>query len=205
MKPDWNLTGPLISRSWIGSTLKEYRSKWEKIDIDKYQMTPTTAKAEITSGGVDGVSMEDEIRLFTLPSSLRAIEPKRQNIPFDSRVASFAVHPQADVIVVAVLANFVMWVDSLILGAVIKLAPRKLRLMTMSGTLHPSALKGTIEAKVGPTRHSNGVSGLSITSHRLATMVVDCDMNTIQLNVWDWRTGKLLFVCKIPICSHSKF
>ena len=203
LEPNWSANFTLVDRV---KALKEYHSKWEKIDIDKYQTTPTTAKADITSGGVYGFFMGDEIRLSTLPSSLRAIEPKRQKIPFDSKVASFAVHPQADVIVVAVLANFVMWVDSLlILDAAVKPAPSKLRLMTMSGTPHPSALKGTIEAKIGPTRHSHDVSGLSITSYRLATMVVDCDVNTIQLNVWNWRTGELLFVCQIPIRSHSKF
>ena len=64
----------------------------------------------------------------------------------------------------------------------------------MSGGLpHPGALKGTIEGKTGLTSLSHGVS-LSITGHRLASVVENSDTNTTQLNVWDWRTGELLLV-----------
>ena len=78
------------------------------------------------------------------------------------------------------------------------IAIRELRLMTMSeGVPHPSALKKTIESNKGTT--GVGVS-LSISSHRLASMVEHYEANTFPLSIWDWRTGELLFVRKIFVC-----
>ena len=68
--------------------------------------------------------------------------------------------------------------------------------MTMSeGDPHPSALKKTIEFRERPTGY--GVS-LSISHHRLAYMVKSPVSIALELYVWDWRTGELLFVREMP-------
>ena len=75
----------------------------------------------------------------------------------------------------------------------------ELRLMTMSeGIPHPSALKKTIENKKGTT--SLEVS-LSISSHRLASVVENFEISTFTLSVWDWRTGEQLFVREMFVCQ----
>ena len=50
------------------------------------------------------------------------------------------------------------------------------------GVPHPSALQKAIESK------SRSITSLSITCHRLASMVESNETNTFPLNVWDWRT-----------------
>ena len=70
--------------------------------------------------------------------------------------------------------------------------------MTMSeGLPHPSAHKKIIEYVKGFINVPGDMS-LSITSRRLASMVDNPDLNSSQLNVWDWRTGEQLFVRRVP-------
>lgn len=60
------------------------------------------------------------------------------------------------------------------------------------GAPHPSALKKTIEISTGPMRREGS---LLITHHRLAlTLVENVCVQASSLNVWNWRTGELLFV-----------
>ena len=90
--------------------LKEYRSRWENVTIDKYQtiVRALSTGTKLTVGGVFGIPTGDEIQFITLPSSFRTIEPKGYKIPFGSKVAGFAFNPQADVVVVAVPAGRIM-------------------------------------------------------------------------------------------------
>ena len=62
------------------------------------------------------------------------------------------------------------------------------------GVPHPSALKKTIESKIGSTILS---ASLSITDHRLASLVETLPAEAFQLDVWDWKTGDLLLVCEV--------
>ena len=65
------------------------------------------------------------------------------------------------------------------------------------GLPHPSAHKKIIECVTGSIDPPRDVS-LSITGRRLALMVNHRDLETSQLNVWDWRTGEHLFVRRAP-------
>ena len=66
--------------------------------------------------------------------------------------------------------------------------------MTMSeGLPHPSAHEKIIYV-MGSSDIFHEVL-VSITSHRLASTVLNRDEDALQLNVWDWRTGEQLFVC----------
>ena len=62
------------------------------------------------------------------------------------------------------------------------------------GLPHPFALKKTIESKKESTRPG---TSLSITCHRLALIVNNCETDMLPLSVWNWRTGELLFVRQV--------
>jgi hypothetical protein len=99
--PNW-ATGVTIADSI--KALEEYRSRWDCFYLDGHKTTvrlPPGPSKEFTAGGVYGVATEHQILLFTLPSNLRAIQPKSQTISLDFKVVGFAFHPQADVVVVA--------------------------------------------------------------------------------------------------------
>ena len=63
---------------------------------------PPTLGSRTAVAGVYGIPAENEIKFCTLPSSLRAIEPKSHTIQFGPGAVGFAFNPHADVIVVAV-------------------------------------------------------------------------------------------------------
>ena len=91
--------------------LGEYRSRWKDFNIDPEHLELTarisSSDREATAGGVYGVATEREIQFFTLPSSLRGIQPKRQSVSLDFNIFNFAFHPHADVVVVAGHAGFI--------------------------------------------------------------------------------------------------
>ena len=101
LAPNWSTDFTLADRV---KALKEYRSRWDNVDIDKYDITtgerPIGSKT--TVGGVYSIHTNNEIKFFSLSSSLRAIGPKIHKVPIDPGVVGFAFNPHADVIVVAV-------------------------------------------------------------------------------------------------------
>ena len=104
LEPNWSTSLTLVDRV---KALEEYRTRWKSADLDKFQTTMRSFTS-VAVGGVFGIPLNDEIQFYTLPSSLRAIEPTSHKIRFGSGVAGFAFHPQEDVVVVAVPGSRIM-------------------------------------------------------------------------------------------------
>ena len=101
LEPNWSTDFTLADRV---KALEKYRSRWDNIDIDKYGIPtgPRPVGSKTTVGGVYSIHTNDEIKFFSLSSSLRSIGPKIHKVPVDPGAVGFAFNPHADVIVVAV-------------------------------------------------------------------------------------------------------